>query len=1249
METQDMVKGIAGVSNEGISAGANTTDCAVALAGICAQAADLSTDGDTSDDGAECLVPYENVERTRAGGHFPYDVNWVPGRLQPGTVGGTPCFAFKVNGEWVPYPAPTETSWRCVTLSIIFDRVLRLNDAATPDEKSRHVLKLWRVLDAKGDLRLNDFEYDSVDCGESWVIGGLDTTAGSVCAETDARRDPRWGWVPHDAPLLCGRVRMPMRDAMGNVWTVCYISGSFMSRHLNREVAEEEKMTMVCPTAAARCFSPPLRNLVELEVAEGKVFAGEQGYTYTHARGEEATADGLSPLVWNPPNLKPDVLAAMDIMAHVIPEGQLQHHVAPQKYGYRMVEQWQFLVVLARVSIFNADVKEHVLVVEHAKRCWEKIREEDRQMVCMGYDSMPKQGMWSMVEGSPGGQGQGDEENMYMAHIRRRHGCSAHVGWVPPVCRLTYEQGGEMTIRFKDPLGLPFLLTYSDGLLRDIRYMVHEDIRGGLQRPGQTEETRLGHQGGLSAEVEGPRGSERVAGCSAAQADVAGPSNTAMSHSPRKVKGVVSRPQRGKPREEVERQSICIMSMSVAQVAKALAEVMKYAEERFHYNDRGELSLVEERVPRYFAVTVDMRSTIMANGSGCEMDNGPLVCDCGRPFMSLRTLNSHRARACPAVVEEGAQRQENNVAHDPRPSDMGAANLAADDSDDAGAEDNANGAAGDNAEPEAQLVEPFDNSRRLAALILSARGGVGMSHCDVDALLSLLKDSRFSAADIAYRNSRKCFAWAGSLPEAAGWKESDLRSDDWPEGAHAILWHRDWRTAFLSIMQVALQKCETVHSLEVSPPSDDHSVSLKPAGKKDKCWKKSGAEKRESKEHRRSGAGLSTKTAHRRRRKSESKVTVPSSERDISTLKERNESPPSTPVGGKRGRGVENRPPKAPEKKSRDDRSATTHRSSKKRISYKDERPVETIDLGGSDDGNNTPQAKEEEEHDRSTPEKSDGAEDEEGGNEGDDSGPSRGQSQDTDEDDNSDNKSASQSTGEDRSAASEGDDSPSPSRTLRSEGERQARNGSDIEEPVGDRQIMQHVSATGKEDTFFAAVQATAKLAGGTAEEGLRSHIAERGIRAVIGECNKIMTTIRGEITWQLKHWFWAEKGIPLVGSHQSDHHLPARNKMRAEMKENKTWRRSGDDPWGVPAFKTTLLKVFQMRKEGRNLGVTLQQLAFAEMVIQCEIEQTTKTTRVAEQIEKLVSIKQAIVSSLRARDTRSDKKETMVPCILL
>ncbi|GBG60087.1 hypothetical protein CBR_g418 [Chara braunii] len=239
--------------------------------------------------------------------------------------------------------------------------------------------------------------------------------------------------------------------------------------------------------------------------------------------------------------------------------------------------------------------------------------------------------------------------------------------------------------------------------------------------------------------------------------------------------------------------------------------------------------------------------------------------------------------------------------------------------------------------------------------------------------------------------------------------------------------------------------------------------SLKVVGKKDKCRKKSRAKKKQSKEHRRSGAGPSAKTEHKRSRKSGSKVVVPSSAREISTLKERNESPPSTPVRGKRGSGAKNRPPRAPEKRSRDDRSATTHRRRKKRISYKDDRTVETIDLRGSDDRHSGPQVEEEEEHDRSAPEKSDGAEDEGPGNEGDDRDSSRRESQDTDEDDDSDGKSASERTGEDQSAASERGGSPFPSRTLRREGERQARNDSDTEERVGDRQIVQHVSAAEK------------------------------------------------------------------------------------------------------------------------------------------------------------------------------------------
>ncbi|GBG84675.1 hypothetical protein CBR_g39050 [Chara braunii] len=505
METEDILKGFADGSKKENSAGGNTADCAEMLATIYAQTAEMMGDGDETENDAGgstcetkkvreereerglgsresltgCIVKNENVVKTSAGEDYPYDINWVPGRVQPGIVGGAPCFSFKIDGTWVPFPAPKMNTWQNVTLSIVFDGVLWLNDEATPQEKGRYALKMWRVLEAQGEFRLNDFLYDSFDCGQSCVIGENDATGSTACHESDARRDPR---------------------------------------NLDREVSEDEKKAMACPTHTAGCFFPSLRNPVELEVVEGKVFTGEDGSTYMHTRGQKATYDGLCSQIWDHVTMRSDVLSAMDIGAHVIPEGQLQQHIAPEKYGYRVnwvpgclhpavvdgkvtmaarlqsghwlplgwmhagiVEHWQFLVVLARVPIFNVNVKDHVLVVEHAKRCWEKIREEEHQIVCAGYDSMADQGMWSMVEGSCTGQEQGDGQNRYMAHIRRRHGCTTVVGWVPVVCPMTYEHGGDVTMRFRDPLGVPFHLTYSDGLLRDIRYLAENDLAGSSQ------------------------------------------------------------------------------------------------------------------------------------------------------------------------------------------------------------------------------------------------------------------------------------------------------------------------------------------------------------------------------------------------------------------------------------------------------------------------------------------------------------------------------------------------------------------------------------------------------------------------------------------------------------------------------------------------------------------------------------------------------------------------------------------------
>ncbi|GBG70262.1 hypothetical protein CBR_g6391 [Chara braunii] len=509
METEDIVKGLADGSKEGISVEMNTTDCADVLATIYAHTAEMMGDGDESDNDAGgstcetekvgeergeggmrnrenhagCIVEDENVVKTLAGEQFPYDINWVPGRVQLGIVGGVPCFAFKVVGTWVPFPVPKTSAWRNVTLSIVFDRVIRLNDAARTGEKGQHALKMWRVLEAKRELSFNDFLYDSFDCGTSWVIGGNDAAARTVCPENDARRDPRWGLVPYEIPITCGRVRMQMRDAMGNVWNTHYINGRFSFRHLNREVSEEEKKAMTCPPHTAGCFFPPLRNPMELEVVDGKLFSGEDGATYTAVRGQKATYDGLWSQIWDHVTLRRDVLTATDIGAHVIPEGQLQQHMAPEKYGYHV--NWVPGCL-------------HPAVVD-------------------------------------------DKVTMAAKLQSGQHRCTTLLGWVPVVCPMTYEHGGDVTMTFTDLLGVPFHLTYSDGLLRDIRYAVENDLAGGLTWKGKRTKKRSGIFC-LPAEVEGACGPGGSAGCSAAQGDTAGPSHAAMSQSPRKMKKCASKP-----------------------------------------------------------------------------------------------------------------------------------------------------------------------------------------------------------------------------------------------------------------------------------------------------------------------------------------------------------------------------------------------------------------------------------------------------------------------------------------------------------------------------------------------------------------------------------------------------------------------------------------------------------------------------------------------------------------------------------
>ncbi|GBG75176.1 hypothetical protein CBR_g19689 [Chara braunii] len=1166
MATEDILKGFADGSKEGNSAGGNIADCAEVFATICAQTAEMMGDGDETENDA----------------------------------GGSTC--------------ETETAG---------------------EERE------------EGEFRLNDFLYDSFDCGKAWVIGGNDATGSTACHESDARRDPRWCWVSCVIPIPCGHVRMMMRDAMENVWSTHYVNDNFSFRHLDREVSEDEKKAMACNTHTAGCFFPPLRNPVNSEVVEGNVFTGEDGSTYTHARGQEATYDGVCSQIWDHVTMRSDVLSAMDIEARVIPEGQLQQHMAPEKYGYRanwvpgclhlavvdgkvtmaarlqsghwfplgwmhagIVEHWQFLVVLTRVSIFNVNVKDHVLVVEHAKRCWEKIREEERQMVCAGYDSMADQGMWSMVEGSCTAQEHGYGENRYMAHIRRRHGCTTVPGWVPVVCPMTYEHGVDVTMRFKDPLGHPC-------------------------------------------------GPGRVGGCFAAQGDMARPSDVAMSQSPGKKKKCTPGPPRGQTsasrkkvnpkavpgtgdtagartqvprrrrrqgmttlseirklqrstdlclafrpflrlvREVVERDIAPGISVrfqmtavrALMEVAEAYLvanfentnevaihskrvtiqvrdtrqvdrlskprwvekyqEVMKYAKEGVHYNGDSELSLLQDTVPRYFIVAVDMRSTIMANDEGWVKARTLLQRFRESPHVRVDNDVEDSAYSLKGVVqwicsegmcEEGDMdmtMQQTGRTYTP-------ANLGK--------------LLGTAARNGGMLVDGSKEELKSGAaeiLVLSRINNItqtppqdfqdvpvivadGVEYILLDQLVDFMKKSdddrnvihealhevtefalqgqdliEFVSAITEDKIISGRPLW-GELLSAAlerlGLASCDVqrqreREEGWkvmttkinlaiiPENGQTSASQESITSMAVDVplMQTATREqlvcCDIFNAFTMEKEQCDRG--FEEADLPSCCAKYTDSAEEEDEEE--DEGALS------------SDVEVSGS--DVSSDEEDEEHDVYYDLKGAGGQvtkgwahailrlarafpdphkvlrvvmkgatpdgalHVENRPPKALEKRSREDGMSKVHHRTKKRITYKKDRMVEMIDLRASDDVHSAAREEAEEEHDQSISEKSDGEENEATSDEGGDSQTSDGHSRDThdaDDEDARNNDGTTQDEGGD--GADEGNRSadrrrsyPSPGRTRRTREPESGGEGGAADAPSIDRQLMRHDNAVKK------------------------------------------------------------------------------------------------------------------------------------------------------------------------------------------
>ncbi|GBG83994.1 hypothetical protein CBR_g37867 [Chara braunii] len=87
----------------------------------------------------------------------------------------------------------------------------------------------------------------------------------------------------------------------------------------------------------------------------------------------------------------------------------------------------------------------------------------------------------------------------------------------------------------------------------------------------------------------------------------------------------------------------------------------------------------------------------------------------------------------------------------------------------------------------------YDSARKIAAMMLSARGGLGLFLTDMDALLAIVRNPHFDPCSIPFRTGKECLQWTGRQTEVNAWQEVDMRKED--------MWFRDWKTAFLSLLE----------------------------------------------------------------------------------------------------------------------------------------------------------------------------------------------------------------------------------------------------------------------------------------------------------------------------------------------------------------------------------------------------------------------------------------------------------------
>ncbi|GBG67557.1 hypothetical protein CBR_g686 [Chara braunii] len=768
METEDILKGFADGSKEGNSAGGSNADCAEVLATICAQTAEMMGDGDEIENDATgstcetktvgeerkergmgsrksltgCIVKDENVVKTSVGEEYPYDINWVSGRVQSGIVGGAPCFAFKVEGTWVPFPAPQKNTWRNITLTIVFDRLLRLNDGSTTEVKGRYALDMWRVLEAQGEFRLNDFLYDSFDCGKAWVIGGNDATGRTTCHESDARRDLRWGSGLCVIPIPCGRVRMMMRDAMGNVWSTHYVNGNFSFRHLNREMM------------AVRAL---------MEATEGYLVANFENTNEVAIHSKRVTIQVRDMrLVAGLRNIKREEEERQTVRIMSMSVAQVEAALAEvmkyAKEGVHYNGDSELSLLQDRVPryfIVAVDVRSTIMANDEgcvkARTLLQRFRESphvrvDNDVEDSAY-SLKGVVQWICSEGMY------EEEDVDMT--MRQTGGTYTPANLDKLLDTVARNGGMLVDGSKDELksGAAEILVLS--IMKDITQTPPEDfqdvsviVANGMEyilldqlvdfrkkndddrnviHEALHEVTEFALQGQDLIEFAPARTKVNIIFGRSLSRELLSAGLERLGHASCDVERQREREEGWKTvtREELvccdifnaftmEKEQ-CNRGFEEADLPSCCAEYTNSVEEEDEEEDEGASS-----------------SDVEVSGNDVSSDEEDEEHDVyydlkavGGPFMSLRTLNSHRARACSAVADERTHGQEMDVVDDAGASSIGAVNLVSDESDDVGAPENVDGEVGTFEEQQPQPVEFFDSSCKLAPLIFSARGGVG--------------------------------------------------------------------------------------------------------------------------------------------------------------------------------------------------------------------------------------------------------------------------------------------------------------------------------------------------------------------------------------------------------------------------------------------------------------------------------------------------------------------------------------------